>query len=94
MKTLMKQLIIGTALTGFIFLSSYMGDATIVFFIGGNSTIESSSITLDGSSDKNYSASSKNDQMAGFTKYPAHPNQIITVLPISFGTADAILISN
>lgn len=94
MKTLMKQLKIGALLTGFIFLSSCTGDATKVSFIGDGTSIESPFITSERSFTKNYNLLSKNFQMAGLTKYPAHPNQIITILPISFGTADAILISN
>lgn len=65
MKTLINQLKFGTLLTGLIFLSSCMGDAT-----------------------------SENNQMAGLIKHPENPNQIMTALPISFETADAILISN
>ncbi len=70
-----------------------MGDATLYNVIDNNTVKESATETWNQDIKGNLLPISKRIPLAGLTKFNVHPNQIITVLPISFGTADAILIS-
>ena len=94
MKTLMKKLMIETLLTGIIFLLSCMSEGTGLNPAENNAIAESAAVMLNKSINENHSIVSGNMKNTDFSKTSLHLNQIINALPISFGSADLILISN
>jgi hypothetical protein len=103
MKTLVNKLKIGVLVTGFVFLSSCTGNAISCSENGNNSEWNASpSIDADilkGNEKKvslyfSYNSASNNGEITSLSKRSVHPNHFVTALPISFGPADAILITN
>jgi hypothetical protein len=100
MKTLMNQIKNGTLLTCLIFLSSCTGDARINSEILSNSASPAVYVKMHQGEGENltlyysYSSKSKDEHLASLRKDAVRSNYILNVLPISFGGAEAALVSN
>ncbi len=95
MESLMKLLKPVILLTGFFLLFSYTGGVMYILHYEKSVTMQSRSIkSEEGNVITDNFHISDFKQIAEPNNKPSHPNQIITTLPISFGLANAILISN
>ena len=103
MKTLMNQIKNGTLLTCLIFLSSCTGDASINSEILSNSSSNQSPAIYmkvhDGEKGNItiyyiYTSKSGDGHSVSLNKGAVHSKSILNALPISFGGAEATLVSN